>query len=303
MNPYTTSEVPAADAAGVRQVPRWAQQRRPHLPERRTASSYLLQITAILAVVGGAVVVAFYMLAQVLLVPAAGMVSLAFVAVWVLVIWLITRRFPGFRFRLALRALAWGAAGSMLLVAAGGDAWLKIANSLGIQWASMSFAGAYPEEIAKGAGVFMLLWLFGKRPWEGLIYGMWVGLGFELLENYLYGISGAVYDANSDLHGVLWTWGLRSLLGPGLHVVLVGFVGYGLGQWLFGERSRWWYVLVGFLGHFVWNMQLGEPGQYFIVAGVMLVLYPWFVVVVRRARAQAVADAAGGEYQPTLYQM
>ena len=283
--------------------PVWAQRVLPAVPARRGIGEWLLRLTAIGISIGGLLLVGFFMLAQVFMAPGVGVWSLLFVALEIFLLGLVCWFFPGFRPKLAFYALIWGAAGSMLLVTAGGDAWMRITSSLGMQWAQMSFAGAYPEEIAKGAGVVMLLWLYGKRPWEGMLYGMWVGLGFEVFENYLYGISAALYDANSDLHGMWYSWALRTVAGPWLHVLFVGFVGLGIGEVMFGTRSRWWLALLGFVGHFVWNLQFDTMSWHFVSMGaVMVLLYPWFVVLFVRSWKRARADIAE-EYVPVFFKL
>ncbi|WP_084562623.1 PrsW family intramembrane metalloprotease [Corynebacterium aquilae] len=269
-------------------VASWVGGNLPSMPARKTVGEYLLLGTVAVLLLGGVGLVAFVLLGQVLEVPDIGALSLLFVVAYVVVLYLVTFRFPGFRPRYALYGWLWGALACMVLVTAGGDAWARITSSLGWQPVAYSFAGAYPEEIAKGFGVVILLWLYGRRPWEGMIYGMWVGLGFEVVENYLYGMSGALFDVDSDVHGVLWSWMLRTVAGPGLHVVFVGFVGLGIGEVLLGDKSKWFYVLFGVFGHFVWNLQWDL--FYLSLGAVAVVLYPTFIYLFVSRWKQARAD-------------
>ncbi|QNE88651.1 PrsW family intramembrane metalloprotease [Corynebacterium incognita] len=60
--------------------------------------------------------------------------------------------------------------------------------------------GAYPEELAKALGLFLLLVTFRElhRPWHGFLGSAVVGLGFETAEYIFYGFMGALTDPVSD---------------------------------------------------------------------------------------------------------
>ncbi|QDZ43211.1 PrsW family intramembrane metalloprotease [Corynebacterium sp. sy039] len=145
-----------------------------------------------------------------------------------------------------------------------------------------SFGGAYPEEILKGMGVLFILWLFRylDRPWHGFVVGALVGLGFEVVENILYGAQGALFDPNSDIAGVTQSWFTRTIFGFGLHPIFTGCTGYGLGHALL--RAGWskkkriliatsWFML-GFGLHFAWNIALDSEVMMIVVHIVLLVL-------------------------------
>lgn len=163
-----------------------------------------------------------------------------------------------------LLALAWGAGASFVFVISVADSMTTIATALGWEAAEASLAGAWPEEVGKSLGVALILLALPRlwnRPWDGLLVGIFVGLGFELIETVQYGASGALDDPNSDVAGLLSTWLVRSIFGPGLHVFFSGVAGFGVGVALLHPRlttpARWAFGLGGpgaaFAMHFLWN--------------------------------------------------
>ncbi|BAU94533.1 hypothetical protein N24_0271 [Corynebacterium suranareeae] len=164
----------------------------------------------------------------------------------------------------AVASLWWGAFVSFGLIMLLAGPILSITDKLNWDFVSMSFGGAYPEEIAKALGVAIILLSFRQlnRPWHGFITGTLVGLGFEVNENILYGATGAMMDPNSDIEGVLMMWQYRTLLGPFIHTLLTGFAGYGIALAFFRARKtiawRWGvaigWTLIAFALHFAWNL-------------------------------------------------
>lgn len=163
-----------------------------------------------------------------------------------------------------------------------------------------SFAGAWPEEIVKGLGALTVLLAFQQlnRPWHGVVVGALVGVGFEAIENVLYGATGGLQDPNSDMAGALGMWVARMIYGPFIHVCLSALVGYGLGRALYDAHratSRryltvlgWWAVAFGL--HFCWNITTDpSPLAYARIIVVAVVLYGLTFMVVRRANKEAKA--------------
>ncbi|MEJ6013960.1 PrsW family intramembrane metalloprotease [Corynebacterium sp. H127] len=181
-----------------------------------------------------------------------------------------------------LSCLAWGAGVSLALVALPSTAWLEITDKLGWEVLAASFGGAYPEEIAKAAGVLLILYCSRRlnRPWHGFVTGGLVGLGFEVNENLSYGAMGALLDANSDFAGVLAMWGMRAVAGPGLHVALTAIAGWGIGQAMFQRKSlsKLWWIGAAMLLHFLWNVMPASEELAFVQYGVLtMVIYPLFI--------------------------
>lgn len=206
-------------------------------------------------------------------------------------------------------SLLWGGAlalGAALLV---GGSVTSLVAKLGLHDAGASFGGAYPEEIAKATGVAVILFAFPalNRPWHGFVTGGLVGLGFEAVENVLYGVMGGMLDPNSDVVGTLQMWGLRLVVGPGLHVVFTSIAGLGIGLAFF--RSGWGlrkrigvglgFLFIAFAAHFAWNYSWGGtiwPIVWLVL--VALVIYPGFAYAWWRCRKEAREDAIRGRGAP-----
>ncbi|MBV7282269.1 PrsW family intramembrane metalloprotease [Corynebacterium sp. TAE3-ERU30] len=224
-------------------------------------------------------------------------------------LWPSTRTAPGLRrshvLWWAVAAMSWGAFASFGLTMLSGGPIMALTSKLGWDIVEASLGGAYPEEISKVLGVVLIIFAFRflNRPWHGFITGALVGLGFEITENLLYGTVGAVYDPASDFWGALQMWGLRTLFGVGLHVVLSAIAGWGVGYALLGGPQvarlstprriliALGWLLASFVGHFWWNLQWGNM----VAMGVSIALaacyiYGLFIVLLVRLWKQAKRD-------------
>lgn len=241
-------------------------------------------------------------LANLIVAPGAGLISLVFCCGWMaLFTWLIatSRLWPvGLEKKWVAAALAWGGGTSLLLVMAGSSGYMEATRLAGSELTMASFAGALPEEVAKGLGAFFIIYLCPRvtRPYHALAIGLLVGLGFESVENFGYGTVGALYHPSSDILGMLEMWGMRTVAGPGLHMVFTGILAYGLGLWLF--TSHTWRVAVASWGlstlfHFWWNLQpSSEPVQIASIIACAVVMYAVFIAVVVHAVRAARADTS-----------
>src|SRR5699024_9166783 len=129
-----------------------------------------------------------------------------------------------------------------------------------------SWGGAYPEEIVKTLGVLVICLAFTQLsgPWHGLLVGAVIGLGFETVENVLYGAAGAQMHQDSDCDRFWQSWALRVLAGPGVPMICTAIAGCVIGRALFppdeqpwrraGTVVGWW--LVAFDIEFAWNYDL-----------------------------------------------
>lgn len=171
--------------------------------------------------------------------------------------------------RLVAMSLGWGGMIALMSVASGLSVpWMSISDKMGWYSASMSMAAAVPEELVKGMGVLVLLWIgraWWNRPWHGLVAGLLVGLGFGAMENAMYAMTFASLDPQSDVSGALSVYGSRILLGPEVHVLMTGLVGYAIGKALYegpalnisGRVSTViGCFLISMTVHFAWNLQL-----------------------------------------------
>ena len=242
------------------------------------------------------------------LVPAAVWVGVGFSALAIAVAVVLLRLLPSWPRGAGpwwvVLALSWGGGTCMLypLVAANGV--MRLSQATTGDLFAFSWAGAYPEEIAKAVGVAVVCLSFRRlnRPWHALLVGFVIGLGFEVSENILYGAMGALYDPTSDLSGALSTWGMRSVAGPLLHACLTALSGWGVGWALFAaRRSGAWrfatatsWVLIAFLLHFAWNVQYGSlTVQIVSFVVVSLIVYPLTAYMFVRAVRAAREDAGG----------
>ncbi|AKE40309.1 putative membrane protein [Corynebacterium kutscheri] len=189
-----------------------------------------------------------------------------------------------------MAALGWGGCVSLIVVTIFAEPVLTVVSILNWEAVTASFAGAYPEEITKAIGVVLILLSFKKldRPWHGFVVGAMVGAGFEVVENFSYGVVGAITDPNSDLDGAVTLWMLRILVGPGLHVLLSAIAGFGIGYALLGQLPSQLArivlsagcLFVSFSLHFTWNLQQDViPYANFIIAGIFgysLFFWIWF---------------------------
>lgn len=264
----------------------------------------------------------FLTLSNLLLVEsAAGLLSLVFGALYLVVVLLFFSRSPlwpdfrshsrhpdgsrrrgqGSAWQWVLASLLWGSMAAVGLVMLAGFPILDLVDKLNWDFFMASFVGAYPEEIAKSLGVALILLSFRQlnRPWHGLVTGALVGLGFEVNENILYGAVGALTDPNSDLSGLLHMWQVRTIAGPLIHTVLTALAGYGIALALFrAGRSTAWRVGVAagwiglaFLLHFLWNMlwesTVAATVTYVIIS---LLMYPLFGYLIWRSWREARGD-------------
>lgn len=188
-------------------------------------------------------------------------------------------------------ALVAGSGGAMWLTVLPAVALIEAATALGWDNAAASWAGGYPEEVAKALIVALILLAFSQfdRPWHGLIVGAVVGAGFEIFENVLYGVTGAVMDPESDAVGAAFTWGLRVIVGPGLHVVFAAIAGWGVG-WALHKRNIgpavvWTFAAVAL--HFAWNYLMDDAAYLAKNTVVGAVMYATIIVLVRRGNRHA----------------
>jgi protease PrsW len=142
---------------------------------------------------------------------------------------------------LAATGFVWGfvaATGAFALNA--NDAVMSLyAKSFGASFAfdwGAALAAPIDEELAKGAGVLLLLTLAPKlirSPFDGLILGAFVGLGFQISEDISYAWIGAA-NAFGDV-GVAWsTIVVRTLSSIPSHWMYTGVFGAGL-IWFVGR--------------------------------------------------------------------
>lgn len=136
-------------------------------------------------------------------------------------------------------AILWGAGVAVIVVPLVANPMKDLVSAL--RWLPLeaSLAGAWPEEFIKALGIVIILMSFPHltRPWQGLLIGALVGLGFDVQENLMYGYVEGLAHPDSDAMGMASTWLMRVVAGPYLHACWSALMGWGLGLAFFGLRN------------------------------------------------------------------
>ncbi|MDO4909410.1 MAG: PrsW family intramembrane metalloprotease [Corynebacterium sp.] len=229
----------------------------------------------------------------------------------ILILWIaltfLLIRFTPLRKMCPPRALNWaplafllGGGGVMLPIYFTED-FGTIANFLHWPATSMSWGGAYPEEILKLLGALVLGFAIPqvRRPWQFAMIAFVIGLGFECVENFQYGIFGGIMDPISDADGLIQTWIIRTIVGPWIHCILAAmstyFVSMAILRADFSASRRTLTAFAGwfwsFFLHFLYNYSPNNTEPHYITFGVALVLMIIsFILVMRHAYKGYKAD-------------
>jgi protease PrsW len=167
---------------------------------------------------------------------------------------------------LGAAGFVWGfvaATGSFALLANGAviDLYGKVFGAgFAFDWGA-ALAAPIDEELAKGAGVLLLLTLAPKlirSPFDGLILGAFVGLGFQISEDISYAWIGAA-NSFGDVHAAWSTIIVRSLGSIPSHWMYTAIFGAGL-VWFLGRPDvparrglGAGLMLTGMLMHGIWD--------------------------------------------------
>ncbi len=156
------------------------------------------------------------------------------------------------------------------------------------------------EEIAKGLGVLLLVWIARKTfdgPVDGLVYAAVVAAGFAFTENILY-FGEALIEGGTDGLGASFV--LRGLFSPFAHVMFTACTGIAIGFGL--NRTRGAAILGYFaLGlvpaialHAFWNGSLlivsDFFGYYFLVQVPLFIFAIVLVALLRKAEQRSTRD-------------
>lgn len=159
-----------------------------------------------------------------------------------------------------------------------------------------ALAGPLNEETLKALGVVAILLLARRHinsVVDGFVYGALVGLGFQVVEDFVYSINAVVLAGDGDqITPVVATFLVRGFLG-GLwsHTLFTALVGAGIGYAVVhtdrSMRRRVGVAVLAYLGawtlHFVWNSPLLSDGFGIGVGGLIAALLlkgiPGFVAV------------------------
>jgi len=131
-------------------------------------------------------------------------------------------------------------------------------------WAP-AIEGPTDEEILKTLGIVMIVLLARRQinsVLDGVVYGAFVGLGFQEVENVTYSLNAVAAAGTDSLGPVLQTFVVRGLLaGLWSHTVYSAIAGAGVAYAVL-HRERGWFNRIGvalgalalaWLMHFLWN--------------------------------------------------
>jgi RsiW-degrading membrane proteinase PrsW (M82 family) len=191
---------------------------------------------------------------------------------------------------LLLAAFAWGAAAATFWIAlpANGAFLSLYGKAFGPAWVNDWGAGLTApinEEIGKGLGLILLLGLarrLVRSPFDGLIIGAYIGLGFQISEDVLYAFNNTAMNFGADQAGSAWQIvSIRSASGLFGHVLFSAVFCSGV-MWLLGrgERTRrlrgLLLMLAAMIAHGAWD-DLSALG--YRLAGNVGVVLLWFLVL------------------------
>lgn len=208
-------------------------------------------------------------------------------------------------FVLLATAFCWGGLVATAMANIGNTAAQEIlakvfSPSFADRWAP-AIVGPTNEETLKALGVVAIV-LLAKRHVnsvvDGFVYGALVGLGFQVVEDFVYSINSVVLAGDGDtVMPVVATFLVRGFLG-GLwsHTLFTALVGAGVGYAVVRTdrplRIRVGVAVLAYLGawtlHFVWNSPLLRDGFGIgvggLIGGLLIKGIPGFVAVLLMLR-------------------
>lgn len=136
------------------------------------------------------------------------------------------------------------------------------------------------EETIKGV---FLLWTVRRRAFDnttdGIVYGMAIGLGFGMTENFLYFLNASTVGEWVVMVVV------RTLFSAVMHAMATGIVGAVVGATKFELRSFRWPLRLGGLVlamfmHYYWNLSVTQGSALSVALGMMFIVLSLVVIVV-----------------------
>ena len=179
---------------------------------------------------------------------------------------------------LLLLNFAWGALGAVFF---GIVFSISLSVSLGTSaFHDAIFIAPLTEEITKGV---FLLWTVRDRRFDnitdGVVYGMAIGLGFGMTENFMYFLSASTPEEWVFLVIV------RTVYTAVMHAMATGIFGAFMGMTKFGPASRRWPLR--FLGlalaigiHFFWNFSVSINNPAAAGLGMLFIFLSLVVIIV-----------------------
>jgi RsiW-degrading membrane proteinase PrsW (M82 family) len=207
-------------------------------------------------------------------------------------------------------AVVWGmtaAVGCALLANHGLLAiWAKTRGiSFASNWAA-ALTAPLDEEVLKVCGVALLVLavpLTFRGPIDGLVFGALTGLGFEAMENFIYGLNMIVQSGAADPRAAVTRSAVVrvAVTGPGSHWAMTAVAGAGIGFLVARGRRRAWpavgLLLAAMAMH--WLFDSPQPASLVIKVAVNFIAVAILYLALRRgylaqARGVLAADRAAG---------
>lgn len=194
---------------------------------------------------------------------------------------LLVRAMPRFNRQprsLRLAALLWGLTIVPAIAIIANTRAVDLYSAVGLSSFDASLSAPVNEDLLRLLGVLLVLSLAQTKPltvMDGAIYGFIVGAGFEIIENLLFALRGADFDATISV-GIT-----RFMVGFGLHALWTTLAGAALAYCLMrrqqGISGRWWVlapaIALPMLLHAGW-----DAPDFSIIGALKLVLF--FVIYV-----------------------
>ena len=196
---------------------------------------------------------------------------------YVWLVWLMDRydREP---FGLVLLNFLWGAFGAIILSIVFS---LLLSASLKTgTFVDTILVAPFVEEIMKG---IFLLWMARNRQFDnitdGVVYGMAIGLGFGMTENFLYFVGAS--SAEEWIFLVI----IRSLFSAVMHAMATGIFGAFVGATKFNLRKhrlllRPLGLFVAMCMHFLWNFSVSQNSMTTTGLGLLFIVLSLVVIMV-----------------------
>ena len=207
-------------------------------------------------------------------------------------------------------AFGWGGIVATGLAAQTNDLATTVTGRLGWGDWGTALAAATNEETLKVLGVIAVAVIgrrFVHRAMDGLVLGMICGLGFEVVENVLYGVQTAITDVNSDISAAITTNLMRLLLGVGGHVIFTGITGLGVGYVMTRKDKPATTRILVFAAtfalawalHFLWDAPIGGNPLLIPIVKYVFLLVAFFALYRYAARREWDWFAATMSDQPS----
>lgn len=167
-----------------------------------------------------------------------------------------------------------------------------MSHEFAFDWAA-ALTAPVDEELAKAAGLLLLISLAPRlirSAFDGLIVGAFIGLGFQIIEDVVYGYQGGSGGFGADqVDNTLTTLGVRVTAGFASHWVYSGIFCAGL-VWLLGRPDEPRRVgrglalmLFAMAMHGTWDAAagisrlapIGFVGVYVVVPTLLFVVFAW----------------------------